>query len=66
MLEAAILGGANDDNIEEAAHHFISNLFRSNRTQTFLNCQTVDVPMRNVKNNVNVLRYTSAIYYGGQ
>jgi hypothetical protein len=42
MLEAAILGGANYDNIEEAVHHFISSLFRSNRTQTFLNCQTVD------------------------
>jgi hypothetical protein len=43
MLEPAILGGANDDNIEEAVHHFISNLFRSNRTQTLLNCQTVDI-----------------------
>jgi hypothetical protein len=46
MLEAAILGGANDDDIEEAVHHFISiisNLFRSIRTQTFLNCQTVDI-----------------------
>jgi hypothetical protein len=39
ILEAASLGGANDDDI----HHFISNLFRSNRTQTFLNCQTVDI-----------------------
>jgi hypothetical protein len=28
MLEAAILGGANDDEIEEAVYHFISNLFR--------------------------------------
>jgi hypothetical protein len=28
MLEAAILGGANDDDIEEAVHHFISHLFR--------------------------------------
>jgi hypothetical protein len=35
MLEAAILGGANDDDIEEAIHHIISNLFRSNRTQLF-------------------------------
>jgi hypothetical protein len=35
MLEAAILGGANDDDIEEAVHHIISNLFRSNRTQIF-------------------------------
>jgi hypothetical protein len=35
MLEAAILGGANDDDIEEAVHHFISHLFRSNRTQIF-------------------------------
>jgi hypothetical protein len=61
MLEAAILGGANDDDIEESVHHFISNLFRSNRIQTFLNCQTVDI-MRNVKNNVNVLRYTFASY----
>jgi hypothetical protein len=43
MLEAAILGGANDDDIEEAVHHFISNLFQTNRTQTFLNCQTVDI-----------------------
>jgi hypothetical protein len=43
MLEAAILGGANDDDIEEAVHHFISNIFRSNRTQTLLNCQTVDI-----------------------
>jgi hypothetical protein len=43
MLEVAILGGANDDDIEEAVHHFISNLFLSNRTQTFLNCQPVDV-----------------------
>jgi hypothetical protein len=43
MLEAAILGGANDDDIEESVHHFISNLFRSNRTQTFLNCQNVDI-----------------------
>jgi hypothetical protein len=43
MLEAAILGGANDHDIEEAVHHFISNLFRSNRTQTFLNCQTVAI-----------------------
>jgi hypothetical protein len=34
MLEDAILGGANDDDIEEAVHHFIFNLFRSNRTQT--------------------------------
>jgi hypothetical protein len=33
MLEAAILGGANDDDIEEAVHHFISNLFRVNCTQ---------------------------------
>jgi hypothetical protein len=37
------LGGANDYDIEEAVHHFISNLFLSNRPQTFLNCQTVDV-----------------------
>jgi hypothetical protein len=29
MLEAAILGGANDDDIKEAVHHFISNLFRT-------------------------------------
>jgi hypothetical protein len=43
MLEAAILGGANDDDIEEAVHYFISNLFRSKRTQTFLNCQIVDI-----------------------
>jgi hypothetical protein len=43
MLKAAILGGANDDDTEESVHHFISNLFRSNRTQTFLNCQTVDI-----------------------
>jgi hypothetical protein len=43
MLEAAILGGANDDDIEETVHHFISNLFRSNRTQIFLNCKTVDI-----------------------
>jgi hypothetical protein len=43
MLEAAILGGANDDDIEKAVHHFISNLFPSKRTQTFLNCQTVDI-----------------------
>jgi hypothetical protein len=43
MLESAILGGANDDGIEESVHHVISNLFRSNRTQTFLNCQTVDI-----------------------
>jgi hypothetical protein len=43
MLKAVILGGVNDDNIEEAVHHFISNLFRSNRTQTFSNCQTVDI-----------------------
>jgi hypothetical protein len=35
MLEAAILGGANDDDIEEAVHHIITNLFRSNRTQIF-------------------------------
>jgi hypothetical protein len=35
MLEDAILGGANDDDIEESVHHFISNLFRSNRIQTF-------------------------------
>jgi hypothetical protein len=42
MVEAAILGGANDDDIE-SVHHFISNLFRSNQTQTFLNCQTVDI-----------------------
>jgi hypothetical protein len=40
MLEVAILGGANDDDIKEAVHHFISNLFR---TQTFLNCQTLDI-----------------------
>jgi hypothetical protein len=40
MLEAAILVGANDDDIKEAVHHFISNLCR---TQTFLNCQTVDI-----------------------
>jgi hypothetical protein len=39
ILEAASLGGANDDDI----HHLISNLFQSNRTQTFLNCQTVDI-----------------------
>jgi hypothetical protein len=43
MNEAAILGGANDDDIEKLVHHFISNLFRSNRIQTFLNCQTVDI-----------------------
>jgi hypothetical protein len=43
MVEAAILGGANDDDIEESVHHFISNFFWSNHTQTFLNCQTVDV-----------------------
>jgi hypothetical protein len=43
MLEAAILGGANNDDIEEAVHQFISNVFRSNRTQTLLNCQTVDI-----------------------
>jgi uncharacterized Fe-S cluster-containing radical SAM superfamily enzyme len=43
MLEAAILGGANDDDIQEVVHHFISMLFPSNRTQTFLNCQTVDI-----------------------
>jgi dsRNA-specific ribonuclease len=43
ILEAAILGAVYDDDIEEAVHHFISNLFRSNRTQTFLNCQTVDI-----------------------
>jgi hypothetical protein len=43
MLEAGILGGANDDDIEEAVHHFISNLFGSNRAQPFLNCQTVDI-----------------------
>jgi hypothetical protein len=35
MLEAAILGGANDHDIEEAVHHIITNLFRSNRTQIF-------------------------------
>jgi hypothetical protein len=27
MLEDAILGGANDDDIEESVNHFISNLF---------------------------------------
>jgi hypothetical protein len=43
MLEAAILDGANDGDIEEAVHQFISILFWSNRTQTFLNCQTVDI-----------------------
>jgi hypothetical protein len=43
MLEAAILGDVNDDDIEVAVHHFISNIFRSNRTQTLLNCQTVDI-----------------------
>jgi hypothetical protein len=43
MLEAAILGGGNDDDIEEAVYFFISNLFWSTRTQTFLNCQTVDI-----------------------
>jgi hypothetical protein len=43
MLETAILGGGIDDDIEESVHHFISYLFRSNRTRTFLNCQTVDI-----------------------
>jgi dsRNA-specific ribonuclease len=43
ILEAAILCAVYDDDIEEAVHHFISNLFRSNRNQTFLNCQTVDI-----------------------
>jgi hypothetical protein len=43
MNEAAILGGANDDDIEKLVHHVIYNLFRSNRIQTFLNCQTVDI-----------------------
>jgi dsRNA-specific ribonuclease len=38
ILEAALLGAVYDDDIEEAVHHFISNLFRSNHTQTFLNC----------------------------
>jgi hypothetical protein len=35
MLEAAILGGANDDDIEESVHHFISNLFRSSHSNFF-------------------------------
>jgi hypothetical protein len=43
MLEAAILDGPNDDDIEKAVHHLISNLFQSNRTKTFLNCETADI-----------------------
>jgi hypothetical protein len=40
MLEAAILGVQMTMILKK---QFISNLFWSTRTQTFLNCQTVDI-----------------------